>query len=61
MMDVVPLAGLPLTLALSPKGRGKRGVNRRTRLTGAALASHLGRGHPLPQGERAGVRGRHTC
>lgn len=52
---------LPLTLTLSPKGRGKRGLAGLGQATGVAFADASGGGHALPMGEKAGVRGYQPC
>ena len=54
-------SGFPLTLALSPEGRGEGRLRQQCQPSGVALADPSGRGLPLPPGERAGVRGRQPC
>lgn len=61
MTDAGRLAGLPLTLALSPGGRGKRGQHRHAIATKVVRVERSSRCHPLPLRERAGVRGNRPC
>ena len=51
----------PLTLALSPRGRGEGRLQGQGTAPGVALADPSYRGLPLPPGESAGVRGRQPC
>ena len=52
---------LPLTLALSPEGRGKSKPRPQRQASGRVCAERLGQGHPLPSGERVWVRGHNAC
>ena len=62
-MASVPLAagGVPLTLTLSPGGRGKRVPNRGAGPARVAEVERLRQALPLPPGEWAGVRGQRPC